>query len=113
MACPNRSRAAGYSDQDKNKTVIKGKTTLTLLKKIFDKRSEKSFDWAFATNQSEINLDSFIATYKCRWRIETGFRIQDEAHNNVQIDSCQNSFFFILYMNKYFSFYGLFFIKMR
>jgi hypothetical protein len=31
--CPNRSRAAGYDDYDK--TIIKGETTLALLKQIF------------------------------------------------------------------------------
>jgi len=62
-----------------NKTVIRGDTTLALLKRIFDKKSDKSYDWAFATNQSSINLDYIIASYKRRWRIETGFRVQDEA----------------------------------
>lgn len=62
-----------------NKTVIRGETTLALLKQIFDKRTEKLYDWAFATNQSDINLDYIIPTYKNRWRIETGFRVQDEA----------------------------------
>src|SRR5660397_282182 len=51
---------------NKDKTVIKGDTTLALLKNIFDKRSGIKFDWSFATNQSEINLDSFVPTYKCR-----------------------------------------------
>lgn len=64
---------------NKNKTVIRGETTLALLKQIFDKRSDKSYDWAFATNQLSINLDYIIASYKRRWRIETGFRVQDEA----------------------------------
>ncbi|MCD4767339.1 MAG: hypothetical protein K8R34_12575, partial [Methanosarcinales archaeon] len=27
----------------------------------------------------QINLDQIIASYKRRWRIETGFRVQDEA----------------------------------
>ena len=64
---------------NKEKTVFKGETTLAFLKQIFDKRHEKSFDWSFATNQSSIDLDYIIPTYKGRWRIETGFRIQDEA----------------------------------
>lgn len=64
---------------NKEKTVFKGETTLAFLKQIFDKKSEKSFDWSFATNQSSINLDYIIPTYKGRWRIETGFRVQDEA----------------------------------
>jgi len=82
---------------NKAKTIIKGKTTLAILKKIFDKKSGKSFDWAFATNQSEINLDHFIPTYKCRWRIETGFRIQDEARIMSKSKDARIRFFFFAY----------------
>ena len=37
-----------------DKTVLKGETTLALLKQIFDKKSDKSYDWAFATNQGSV-----------------------------------------------------------
>jgi hypothetical protein len=47
-----------------DKTVLKGETTLALLKQIFDIRSDKSYDWAFATNQSTIDLEHIIASYK-------------------------------------------------
>ncbi len=82
---------------NKNKTVIKGETTVALLKSIFDKRSGKSFDWAFATNQSEIKLDSFIPTYKCRWRIETGYRVQDEARIMSKSTFAKIRFFYFVY----------------
>ena len=49
---------------NKNKTVIRGETTLALLKQIFDKRTEKSYDWAFATNQTEINIDYILGIVK-------------------------------------------------
>ncbi|MEA1944657.1 MAG: transposase [Euryarchaeota archaeon] len=64
---------------NKNKTVLRGETTLALLKQIIDPSNGKVFDWAFATNQDEIDLEYIIPTYKGRWRIETGFRVQDEA----------------------------------
>ncbi len=82
---------------NKNKTIIRGETTLALLKQIFDKRTEKSYDWAFATNQTEINLDYIIQTYKNRWRIETGFRIQDEARIMSKSIDARIRFFFFAY----------------
>ncbi len=39
----------------------------------------KEIDWLFATNLEKIQLDTIIQTYRKRWRIETQFRIQDEA----------------------------------
>ncbi|MDP2789101.1 MAG: transposase [bacterium] len=82
---------------NKNKTVIRGETTLALLKQIFDKRTEKSYDWAFATNQSDIDLDCIIPTYKNRWRIETGFRVQDEARIMSKSTDARIRFFFFAY----------------
>ena len=80
-----------------DKTVIKGETTLALLKQIFDKKSDKSYDWAFATNQDEIDLDHIIASYKRRWRIETGFRIQDEACIKSKSTDVNIRFFYFAY----------------
>lgn len=64
---------------NRNKTTIRGKTTLAFLKRIYDKRSKKDYDWSFSTNVEEIDLNNIISTYKKRWRIETMFRVQDEA----------------------------------
>jgi len=82
---------------NKEKTVFRGETTLALLKQIFDKKSEKSFDWAFATNQESINLDYIIPTYKGRWRIETGFRVQDEARISSKSIDPRIRFFYFVY----------------
>jgi len=82
---------------NKDKTVFRGETTLALLKQIFDNKSEKSFDWAFATNQSSIDLDYIIPTYKGRWRIETGFRVQDEARISSKSKDARIRFFFFAY----------------
>ena len=80
-----------------NKTVLKGETTLALLKQIFDEKSDRSYDWAFATNQTEIDLDHIIASYKRRWRIETGFRIQDEACIKSKSTDVNIRFFYFAY----------------
>ena len=63
----------------KNKTKFEFDFIFAFLKRIYDKRSDKEYDWIFATNVEDLELDLFIKTYKKRWRIETGFRVQDEA----------------------------------
>ncbi len=82
---------------NKNKTVLKGETTLAFLKQIFDKRSDRFYDWAFATNQPEINLEHIIQSYKRRWRIETGFRVQDEACIKSKSTDVNIRFFYFAY----------------
>lgn len=64
---------------NKDKTEYSGETFLAFLKEIYDPKSEKEYDWVFATNVEEIALSNIIQTYKKRWRIETQFRVQDEA----------------------------------
>ena len=51
---------------------------LSFMKQIYSKKCDTNFDWVFATNVL-IDLDEIIKTYRKRWRIETGFRVQDEA----------------------------------
>nr|QNO44395.1 hypothetical protein NONIOKLP_00002 [Methanosarcinales archaeon ANME-2c ERB4]QNO44829.1 hypothetical protein AKKIKKOJ_00002 [Methanosarcinales archaeon ANME-2c ERB4]QNO46578.1 hypothetical protein DOHMCPNA_00002 [Methanosarcinales archaeon ANME-2c ERB4] len=82
---------------NKHKTVLRGETTLALLKQIMDPSKEKKFDWAFATNQDEINLEYIIPTYKGRWRIETGFRVQDEARIKSKSKDMRIRFFYFVY----------------
>ena len=38
-----------------------------------------------------------IPTYKCRWRIETGFRIQDEANCRTKSTEMIIRYFFFMY----------------
>uniref|UniRef100_UPI001A930562 hypothetical protein n=1 Tax=Methanolobus psychrotolerans TaxID=1874706 RepID=UPI001A930562 len=49
------------------------------------------------TNQAEIDLDHIIASYKRRWRIETGFRIQDEACIKSKSTDVNIRFFYFAY----------------
>jgi len=63
-----------------NKTVYRDQTNMAFLKDIFDGKSYTHFDWCFVTNVDNFNIDKMIPIYKCRWRIETGFRVQDEAN---------------------------------
>jgi len=82
---------------NKDKTVLRGETTLAILKQIADPSNEKVFDWAFATNQDEIDLDYIVPTYKGRWRIETGFRVQDEARIKSKSKDMKIRFFYFVY----------------
>lgn len=64
---------------NKDKSTFQCENILIFLKQIYDKKSNKGYDWVFATNVEWILLERVISTYKKRWRIETQFRVQDEA----------------------------------
>ena len=64
---------------NKNQSNHRGENILVFLKQIYDPKSEKTYDWVFATNTEKILLENLVVTYKKRWRIETQFRVQDEA----------------------------------
>ncbi|MFH1915730.1 MAG: transposase [Nanoarchaeota archaeon] len=63
----------------KEKTAFYDENILVFLKQIYDEKSKKKYDWVFATNVESVALGNIIMTYKKRWRIETSFRVQDEA----------------------------------
>jgi len=64
---------------NKNQSRYSGENILIFLKQIYDPRSEKNYDWVFATNLEKVLLENLVITYKKRWRIETQFRVQDDA----------------------------------
>lgn len=64
---------------NKEKSNFKDENLLVFLKQLYDPNSERSYDWVFATNVEEVALSNIVQTYKKRWRIETGYRVQDEA----------------------------------
>ena len=57
----------------KGKTKYKVKTNLVLIKDVED------YDWCFYTNLRLSDALRYVITYKQRWRIETNFRVEDEA----------------------------------
>lgn len=63
----------------KDRTTHQASTLQAFLKGVYSKRLEKELDWVFATNVQDIDLDCIIKTYMQRWKIETDFRVQDEA----------------------------------
>lgn len=66
------------------------------MKQIYSRRAETSFDWVFATNIDTIALGEMIRTYRKRWRIETGFRVQDEAR--IKCKSTEMKIRYFLFM---------------
>jgi hypothetical protein len=82
---------------DSNGEKKEGETTLALLKRIVDPSNGKKFDWCFATNVDDVDLENIIQTYKQRWGIETGFRVQDEATIKSKSTEIKIRFFYFVY----------------
>lgn len=78
-------------------TRVKGHTYHAFLKHIFDKRSEEYYDWSFSTNVKDIELTSIIKTYKQRWQIEIGFKVQDIARIRCNSNQMKVRFFLFVY----------------
>ena len=81
----------------KNQSKYSGENILVFLKQIYDPRSEKNYDWVFATNVEEVLLENLVTTYKKRWRIETQFRVQDEASIKSKSKEMKVRYFFFLF----------------
>ena len=82
---------------NKNKSKYPGENILIFLKQIYDPRSEKKYDWVFATNVEEVLLENLVITYKKRWRIETQFRVQDESRIKSKSTEMKIRYFFFLF----------------
>src|SRR3989338_2724585 len=82
---------------NKNQSKYPGENILIFLKQIYDPRSEKNYDWVFATNVEEVLLENLVITYKKRWRIETQFRVQDEAKIKCKSKEMRMRYFFFLF----------------
>ena len=82
---------------NKNKTTYQGETILAFLKEIYDPKSEKNYDWVFATNVEFDELYNQIGTYKKRWRIEIGYRVQDEARIKCKSKEMKIRYFLFMF----------------
>lgn len=81
----------------KDKTKYNFDFIFAFLKQIYDKRSDKEYDWVFATNVEDLKLNELIKTYKKRWRIETSFRVQDEARIKCKSKDMKIRYFLFLF----------------
>jgi len=82
---------------NKNQSKYSGENILVFLKQIYDPRSEKNYDWVFATNVQKILLENLVKAYKKRWRIETHFRVQDEARIKCKSKDMKVRYFLFLF----------------
>lgn len=92
-------RVSIYNEFKINKDFSKypGKNILAFLKQIYDPKSEKNYDWVFATNVEEMLLEKMVIIYKKRWRIETQFRVQDEAYIRCKSKEMKIRYFLFLF----------------
>ena len=92
-------QVAIYNDfkVNKNQSKYAGENILIFLKQIYDPKSEKNYDWVFATNIEDVLLENLVITYKKRWRIETSFRVQDEAEIKCKSKEMKVRYFFFLF----------------
>ena len=81
----------------KNGTKYEGQNILHFLKQLYDPRSDKNYDWVFATNVDIERLGRIISVYKKRWRIETEFRVQDEARIKCKSKMMHIRYFLFLF----------------
>ena len=95
----NQEQIAIYNEfeVDKDKSTFIGENILIFLKQIYDPRSEKNYDWVFATNVEKILLENIVILYKKRWRIETQFRVQDEARIKCKSKDMKIRYFIFLF----------------
>ena len=82
---------------NKDKSNYKFEAYLTFLKQIYDKKLDKELDWVFVTNVKEVALSNIIATYKKRWRIETSFRVHDEARIKCKSKDMKIRYFLFMF----------------
>lgn len=78
----------------KKKSRWKPNIDIVICKQIWSNKLEKKLDWCFATNQ-RASLE-LVRTYRKRWNIETGFRIQDEAQIKSKSSNSLIRFFYHL-----------------
>jgi len=86
-----------YFTVNKNKSKYLEENILIFLKQIYDPRSKKNYDWVFATNVEEVLLENLVIAYKKRWRIETQFRVQDEARIKCKSTEMKVRYFFFMF----------------
>ena len=85
------------SEVNKDKNTYSFEFYLTFMKQIYSRRADNYFDWVFATNIDTIELDDMIRTYRKRWRIETGFRVQDEAQIKCKSKEMKIRYFLFMF----------------
>jgi hypothetical protein len=104
MLCPEKKGSiSGYVAQtrefgqyphimeyNKKKSTWRIKTNIVVCKGVDE------WSWIFATNMRRLGRIEIILLYKKRWRIETGFRVQDEARIKSKSTNILIRYFYFL-----------------
>lgn len=80
----------------KEKSRWKPKTTIVVCKRIGQDKKGNFLDWIFATNISFKTRAEYVFYYKKRWRIETNFRVEDEARIKSKSTKYMVRYFYFL-----------------
>lgn len=79
----------------KNKTRYYVRTRFIIIKQYKYKDDQQAFDWVFATNRKLKSQMWYIRGYKCRWGIETVFRITGDTRiKTTSTDEVKRYFLF-------------------
>jgi len=79
----------------KNKTKHYVRTRFVIIKQYSYKDDKEPYDWVFATNRKLRSQMWYIRGYKCRWGIETIYRVTDEVRiRTTTLDEVKRYFLF-------------------
>jgi len=80
----------------KNKTKYYVRTRFVIIKQYSCKGDKQPYDWVFATNRKLESQMWYIRGYKCRWGIETSYRVTDEVRiKTATLDKVKRYFLFV------------------
>lgn len=83
----------GYFHKNKTKHYVR--TRFVIIKQYSYKDYKQSYDWVFATNRKLRSQMWYIRGYKCRWGIETIYRVTDEVRiRTTTLDEVKRYFLF-------------------
>ena len=79
----------------KNKTKYYVRIRFIIIKQYTYKDDKHAYDWVFATNRKLKSQMWYIRSYKCRWGIETVYRVTDEVRiKTTTLDEVKRYFLF-------------------
>ena len=84
----------GYFHKNKTKHYVR--TRFVIIKQYSYKDDKQPYDWVFATNRKLKSQMWYIKGYKCRWGIETSYRVTDDVRiKTTTLDEVKRYFLFV------------------
>lgn len=84
----------GYFYKNKTKHIVR--TRFVIIKQYTYKDDKQPYDWVFATNRRLKSQMWYIQGYKCRWGVETTYRVTDEVRiRTTTLDKVKRYFLFV------------------